>query len=67
MTFAEQSRAAREKAGLSPIAAAELLGVSSRTIYNWESGDPIPPIATQEGVLVIYARATDATPTEAAQ
>ena len=56
MTFAQSLLAARERALLSPFSAANLLGVSMRTIYAWEAGYPIPSTATQEGALAILAR-----------
>lgn len=42
-THGKRIREAREKAGLSQEAAARELGVSTQTVYRWESGDPIKP------------------------
>jgi Predicted transcriptional regulators len=36
--FAIRLRTLREKAGLTPEEAAEKIGVSAKSIYNWESG-----------------------------
>jgi len=42
--FAARLKALREKAGLSHEEAAEQIGVSSTTVYHWESGRVIPAV-----------------------
>ena len=51
MTFAEQLIAYGEKLGLSRAEIAQLLDVTERTVYLWESGDRDPKACTQEGAL----------------
>lgn len=42
MTFAEELRTARQRAGISTTALAERLQVSRRTVENWEQGRNVP-------------------------
>jgi Predicted transcriptional regulators len=57
--FAIRLRTLREKAGLTPEEVAEQLGVSLKTVYNWESGytfpkpDQLPTIAQTIGVKTV--------------
>lgn len=51
MTFAEQFREARQNAGLSQAALAEVTGIPKRTIEQWEGGHREPTEWTQRLVL----------------
>lgn len=51
MTFSEQLKAHRERLGLTQAELAALLGVPSRTHWEWESGKTTPHAITQEGAL----------------
>lgn len=51
MTFADLLRKTRTKLGLTPPEAAQLLEVSERTVFYWESGERIPKPATRDGIL----------------
>lgn len=46
MTFATRVCAARQQAGLSQQQLAKLLGVSARSVNNWEKGGPARPPST---------------------
>ena len=50
-SFAAKLKAARETAGLSQKKTAELAGISTGTIQNWESGKTIPSPQKQESVM----------------
>lgn len=63
MTFARQLRHARKAANLTQADAANIIGVSKRTLEKWEAGEISPPpeaaAITRERVL---ARLTPPTP-----
>lgn len=57
--FAEQIKRERRRLRLSQARAAELLGVSPRTLWDWEHGKKAPHhVLTQNSVLEIYRRTT---------
>ena len=45
MTFAEKLKAARLQAGISQERLSALLGVTKRTIINYENGQTLPPVS----------------------
>jgi len=53
MTFADQLRKARQDAGLSQQAAADLAGVNIRTYQRWEAGDNEPSFSTATCLLYL--------------
>lgn len=52
-------RAARVNAGLSQKAAAEHLGVSNKTIGNWENGSTFPPADKIPEICSLYGLSYD--------
>lgn len=64
MITGDQIRAARKRAGLSQGGLAELVGVSMRTVGNWERGDSAPGIAEPrlQDVLADHLQAGDEAP-----
>lgn len=62
MKFAEQLQPLVEAAG-GPTKAAELIGMSRQIITLWLSGDVVPNITTQAGVLFLLGASSDQLPT----
>lgn len=50
---------ARANAGFSQKKAAELLGISNKTLSNWENGVSIPNIQQVEAICKLYGRKLD--------
>jgi transcriptional regulator with XRE-family HTH domain len=67
MSFANQLRKAREKAGLTVEQAAKSAGVSPRTWAHWETGNRLPPaerdaITRERLIARLTERATPGNP-----
>jgi len=54
MTFAEKFKAARLQAGMSQERLATLLGVTKRTIINYENGQTLPPTALLPKIAKLF-------------
>jgi len=52
--FAVRLRTLREKAGLTPEEAAQAIGVSFVTLYDWEGGRKIPSLEKFPKIAEIY-------------
>jgi len=59
MTFAEQLKAEVARCGLTQPAAADLLGIKPRTLWNWLHAMTVPHRYMQEGSLAQLAGATN--------
>lgn len=57
MTFADQLTAAVQRSGLTQPAAADLLGIKPRTLWNWLHGKTVPHSYMQQGSLATLAAA----------
>jgi len=55
MTFAEQLKAAVARCGLTQPAAAALIGIKPRSLWNWLHGETVPHRYMQEGSLAQLA------------
>jgi transcriptional regulator with XRE-family HTH domain len=55
MTFSEQLTAAVQRSGLTQPAAADLLGIKPRTLWNWLHGKTVPHGYMQQGSLATLA------------
>ena len=64
--FAERLKMLREKAKLTPEGAAEAIGVSFVTIYDWEGGRQIPTLPKFPKIAEVYQikRVKDLLPNE---
>jgi len=57
MTFAEQLKAAVQRSGLTQPAAAALIEIKPRSLWNWLHGETVPHRYMQEGSLAELAAA----------
>jgi len=55
MTFAEKLKAARLQAGISQERLAAMLGVTKRTIINYENGQTLPPIGLLPKIAKLFS------------
>lgn len=64
--FAVRLRKLREKVGLTPEQAAEVIGVSFVTLYDWEAGRKIPTLQKFPTIAEVYQlkRTKDLLPNE---
>ena len=54
MTFAEKLKAVRHQSGISQERLSALLGVTKRTIINYENGQTLPPIALLPKIAKLF-------------
>ena len=59
MEIAERLREARKNAGLTQDQVAEMVSVSRVTVSHWETGEPLPDIASLIGLSDLYAVSLD--------
>ena len=57
MTFSDQLKTAVQRSGLTQPAAADLLGIKPRTLWNWLHGKTVPHGYMQQGSLATLAAA----------
>lgn len=51
MTFSSQLKAHRKRLGIKQVEMAEILDLSQRTYWTYESGQSVPHAVTREGCL----------------
>jgi len=54
MTFAEKLKAVRMQAGISQSGLAQELGVTKRTIINYENGQTLPPVGSMPKIAKLF-------------